>query len=114
MPRSLDGDGKPPSPAFTIPASGGVVGRDRQGSGSSQRKSSHGSLSRVENDLNVFTPSKDIRPRPTNPFAVMGLGKLVGGERGLDDSVYNPNRGSEREKVPLLSGDGDDGGASVS
>jgi hypothetical protein len=112
--RSLDGDGKPPSPVFTIPSS------VRPDSVSSQRKSSHGSIvSKVENDLNVFTPSKDIRPRSSNPFTNLGLSKLVGSEKGLEDSMYNPHRRVDREKVPLLAedrdgeGEGEDGGASV-
>lgn len=101
VPRNLDGDGKPPSPAYTIPTRRDSLSSQRE------RKSSHGSMNRVENDINVFTPSKGIRPRGNS--SLTGLGKLVGGERGLDDSVHNP----ERERVPLLAGEGDDGGVGV-
>ena len=87
MPRSLDADGQPPSPVFSIPL--------RRDSGSSQRdrKSSHGSISRVENDLNTFIPSKNIRPRSSNPFLGLGAGNNT--ERGLRNE-------SERQREPLL------------
>jgi hypothetical protein len=106
VPRSLDGDGKPPSPAFTIP---------RRDSTTSQRKSSHGSISRVENDLTPFIPSKNIRPRNSNPF--LGLARTLGGERGLEDSIHNPDRERALQHQPLLSGgrrdSWGDGGASL-
>lgn len=75
MPRSLDEDGKPPSPMW-------AHGRS-------------GSIGRVENDLNVFVPSKDIKTRSVNPFAA-----AIGGER-------------DKESVPLLEKEGESSGVEV-
>jgi len=69
MPRSLDGNNKPPSPVF-IPS--------RSGSISSLRKE--------DDDLS-------IKKRSSNPF-LGGLSRFVGGIQsgGLDDSMHNPAR----------------------
>ncbi|KAK0112625.1 hypothetical protein ONS95_014366 [Cadophora gregata] len=70
MPRSLDGNNKPPSPVF-IPA----------------RSDSVASLRKQEDDGNF------VSKRASNPF-LGGLSRFVGGiqSQGLDDSVHNPAR----------------------
>ena len=80
IPRSLDKDGKPPSPVFTLPGSTPTKGKRLSYDG---RQEDSG------------------RYRNSNPF-LDGLSKLVG-SGGLEDSMHNPNRRlSTKEKEPLL------------
>ncbi|KAE9371006.1 hypothetical protein N431DRAFT_491472 [Stipitochalara longipes BDJ] len=86
VPRSLDKDGKPPSPVFTLPA------------GSTPTKGKRLSYEGRQEE--------NGRHRNSNPF-LDGLSKLVG-SGGLEDSMHNPNRRlSSKEKEPLLKNAGD-------
>jgi hypothetical protein len=85
IPKSLDKDGRPPSPVFTIPA----------------KSLKRGSVGGNDGD-------EVVRQRNSNPF-LDGLSKLVG-SGGLEDSMHNPNRNrrlSQREKEPLLKDAGE-------
>ncbi|KAN0095950.1 hypothetical protein V8E51_014755 [Hyaloscypha variabilis] len=85
-PRSLDKDGKPPSPVFTLPSGSTPTKGKRLSYESRQEESS--------------------KHRNSNSF-LDGLSKLVG-SGGLEDSIHNPNRRlSNKEKEPLLGNAGE-------
>lgn len=80
VPRSLDGNGKPPSPAFTLP-----LGK-MEGYGDRRRS--------VEKE-------DDYEPRERRSSSFLGGISKLGGLVGLEGSIHNPNRGGT-ENRPLL------------
>ncbi|KAH8678930.1 hypothetical protein BGZ60DRAFT_253993 [Tricladium varicosporioides] len=116
MPRSLDKDGKPPSPGFVLPQMPTTTtASSRNGSlkaSSVHNGSGNGSGS---DDADFYTPVEDTHNLTPNGVVgkrksflenLGGFGKAVG---GLEDSIYNPARDQEarkKEGAPLLGQDG--------
>jgi hypothetical protein len=81
VPKSLDGNGKPPSPAFTLPL--GKMDEDR---GRSVDK------------------EEDYEPRERRSSSFLGGISRLGGLVGLEGSMHNPARVAENK--PLLGDEG--------
>ena len=88
VPRSLDGNGRPPSPVFSLQSSGHSRMESRSSlSGDRERKRKGSVTGSLYSGAGYGSPSPARRE---------------GRERGLRDSAHNPDREGE-EGSPLLS-----------